>query len=257
MICRDQAIVLKTRDFRETSKIAIFYSKKSGKISGLFKGICNDPKKFASRLDFLSINEIIYYKKRFSELHLVSQCDLKKNFDCLNSDIIKFGVASFCAELIDSMMPQEDPHPEIYDLLVNTIYSLENTHMPQKLIYNFTLKTLTLSGFQPHLESCVSCKDTIKNSAYFSNRFGGLLCLNCSHKDEHCESILPGTIATILFLQNTPWSDSLRLSILPFVESQLSRVIFSFLNFHLERKFKSLAVLNEVLGNYSLNADFR
>ncbi|MFC1646577.1 DNA repair protein RecO, partial [Candidatus Omnitrophota bacterium] len=48
MICRDEAIVLKTRDFRETSRIAVFYSKKSGKVSGLLKGIRKDPRKFAS-----------------------------------------------------------------------------------------------------------------------------------------------------------------------------------------------------------------
>ena len=112
---------------------------------------------------FLSINEIIFYRKRFSELHLVSQCDLKKNFSFLNSDVTKFGLASFCAELIDSIMPQEDVHSEIYDLLVNFLDSLENTNLSQKLIYNFTLKALSFSGFQPHLESCVICKNSIKN----------------------------------------------------------------------------------------------
>lgn len=249
MICRDEAIVLKTRDFRETSKIAVFYCKKSGKLSGLFKGIRKDPRKFASNLEFLSLNEIIYYKKRFSELHLVSQCDLKRNFDYLHADLEKFTLASFAAELIDSIMPQEDAHPEIYDLFVNFLVSLQSAHTAKKLIYSFALKTLSFSGFQPHLESCVFCRSTIKNLAYFSNHFGGLLCPKCSFKDVQCESILPGTVATILFFQNSSWLDSLRLSILPNVQRQLSKVLFSFLNFHLEKKFKSLKILNEVLDH--------
>ncbi|MFH1621568.1 MAG: DNA repair protein RecO [Candidatus Omnitrophota bacterium] len=249
MICRDEAIVLKTKDFGETSKIGIFYSRKSGKISGLFKGIRKDPKKFASQLDFLSINEIIYYKKRFSDLHIVSQCDAKMSFNCINKDVIKFGLASFCAELIDSVMPHEDSHPEIYSLLVNFMHSLEDSLAPQKLIYNFSLKTLSLSGFQPHLESCLSCGNSIKKKAYFSNRMGGLFCSHCTFKDSDCESIFPGTISTILFLQNNPWQDSLRLNMMPFVERQLSKIVFSFLNFHLERKFKSLKMLNEVLDH--------
>ena len=87
MICRDEAIVLKTRDFRETSKIAVFYTKQHGKMSGLFKGIRKEPKKFATTLDVLTFNEIIFYKKRFSELHLVSQCDLRRNFDYLKEDM--------------------------------------------------------------------------------------------------------------------------------------------------------------------------
>ncbi|MDD5005855.1 MAG: DNA repair protein RecO [Candidatus Omnitrophica bacterium] len=247
MICRDEAIVLKTRDFRETSKIAVFYSKKFGKISGLLKGIRKDPKKFASRLDFLSINEIIFYRKRFSELHLVSQCDFKNEFGCLKSDVTKFGLAGFCAELVYSIMPPEDAHPEVYGLLLDFLHSLEDTRAPQKLIYNFTLKLLSLSGFQPHLESCVICRKSIKEKAFFSNRFGGLLCPECSHKDAQCEGIIAGTIATILFFQNSNWPESLRLDILPSVERQLSRVIFSFLDFHLEKKFKSVKMLNELL----------
>lgn len=249
MICKDEAIVLKTRDFRETSKIAIFYSKKFGKMSGLLKGIRTDPKKFASNLDFLSINEINFYKKRLSELHLVSQCDLKRSFNCIRSDVVKFGLAAFCSELIDSIMPPEDAHAEIFELLVNFLDSLENAKPSQKLMYNFTLKALSLSGFKPHLESCVICNSSIESQAFFSNHFGGLLCTQCSNKDAQCESILPGTIATILFLQKSKWPESLRLSILPFVENQLNRIIFSFLNFHLEKKFKSLKMLNEVLDH--------
>jgi len=249
MICRDEAIVLKTQDFRETSKIATFYSKKFGRISGVLKGIRTDPKKFASRLNFLSVNEIIFYRKRFSDIHLVSQCDLKLDFDYLKSDILKFGIASFCAELVYSVMPPEDSHPEIYELLLNLLDSLEKTNPSQKLIYNFSLKILSLSGFQPHLESCVICNKAIKKHAFFSNRFGGLLCDGCSRRDGQAENILAGTIATILFLQKSDWQKSLRLSIMPFVERQLSEILFSFLNFHLEKKFKSLKMLNELLDH--------
>lgn len=245
MICKDQAIVLKTRDFRETSKIAVFYSKKFGKISGLLKGIRTEPKKFASNLDFLSINEVIFYKKRFSELHLISQCDLIKNFNSLKSDIAKFTLSGFCSELIDSIMPSENAHPEIYELLLNFLYSLENNNSAQNLIYNFIIKTLSLSGFQPHLESCVACHRHIKRHAFFSNRLGGLLCDKCFKEDRKSEDILAGTVASILFFQKTSWLHSLRLSIGPSIERQLNRIIFSFLDFNLERKFKSLKILNE------------
>lgn len=241
--------MLRTQDFRETSKIAIFYSKRFGRISGLFKGIRSDPRKFASRLNFLSLNEIIFYRKRFSDMHLVSQCDLRKDFSYLSSDVLKFGIASFCAELVYSVMPPEDAHPEIYELLLDLLGSLEKTNPSQKLIYNFSLKILSLSGFQPHLESCVICASPIKKEAYFSNHFGGLLCQRCSYKDNRSQSLLAGTIATILFLQNSDWQESLRLNILPFIERELGEILFSFLNFHLERKFKSLKMLNELLDH--------
>lgn len=252
MICRDEAIVLDVRDFRETSKIAVFFTKQHGKMSGLFKGIRAEPKKFASNLDFLSLNEIIFYKKRFSELHLVSQCDLKKSFDYFKKDILAFAIGGFCSELINATTQAEDAHPELFDLLLDALSSLDNKASLYALLYNFTVKALALSGFQPHLESCVACRSSIIKGASFSNRLGGLLCEKCFQHDGQRENILGGTIATILFFQRQAWPDSLRLRVLPTVEEQLNRIIFSFLDFNLGRKFKSLAVLEEIKkGAYS------
>ncbi len=248
MICRDEAIVLRTRDFRETSKIAVFYTKMSGKMSGLFKGIRKDPRKFASHLDFLSLNEIVFYKKRFSELHLVSQCDLKNDFRQCKTDIARLALASYCVELLDAVTQVEDAHPELFDLLVSALGSFCAQEKVIPLIYNFTIKALSLSGFQPHLESCVICRSSIRAHAHFSNRFGGLLCDNCFAQDPQRERIHAGTIATILFFQNKSWHDCLRLHLLPVIEQQLNRIIFSFLSFNLEKKFKSLGVLDELLA---------
>ncbi|MFC1753199.1 DNA repair protein RecO [Thermoproteota archaeon] len=247
MICQDEAIVLRSRDFRETSKIAIFYTRKHGKLSGLFKGFRRDPKKFATHLDFLSVNEIVFYKKRFSELHLVSQCDLRRDFNAISHDMEKFTLASFCAELIESIMPVEYAHEDIYDLFLKALTSIcdpSNTNI-RKMLYSFTLKTLAFSGFKPHLDNCVLCQDPITQKAFFSNHFGGLLCEKCVRQDAQSESILAGAISTILFLQKKDWAGSMRLHILPSVEKQLSNIIFSFLNFNLEHKFKTLKVLNE------------
>jgi len=247
MICKDEAIVLRSYDFRETSKIAIFYTKNFGKMSGLLKGIRKDPKKFASNLDFLSINEIVFYKKIHSELHLVSQCDLRRGFSGIRGEVAKFGLASFCAELINAVSAVEDKNAEIYSLLVAFLDTLDKQEFSGQLIYNFILRVLNLSGFQPHLENCIICKSVIKDKAFFSHRFGGLLCSACAGRDGDRDDINQGTISSLLYFQNTSWPQSLRLGILPKVKTQLHDIIFSFLHFHLEKRFRSLSVLNELL----------
>jgi len=80
MIQKAEAVVLKTYPFRETSKIAVFFSREFGKINGLLKGIRKDPKKFGTNLQLASLNDLVFYKKQSSELHLVGQCDLKQDF---------------------------------------------------------------------------------------------------------------------------------------------------------------------------------
>ena len=249
MICSDQAIVLKTYDFRETSKIVLFYSMNYGKMSGLFKGIRKDPRKFASNLEFLSINEIVFYKKIHTELHLVSQCDQKKFFASIKKDMIKFGLASFCAELINAISAVEDRNTQLYSLFVSFLEVLDQQGCGERHVYNFILRVLNLSGFKPHLDDCIVCNTHIQNRAYFSHSLGGLLCPICSKKDRYREDISKGTISSLLYFQRTSWPQSLRLNVLPGVKQQLRDIIFTFLNFHLEKEFKSLPILNELLDH--------
>ena len=62
-ILKTEAIVLDTQDFRSSSLIANFYTRDFGKLSGLLKGVKQEPGKFNSNLDRLSLNEIVFYKK--------------------------------------------------------------------------------------------------------------------------------------------------------------------------------------------------
>jgi len=76
MINHTEGIVLKTLDFRETSRIATFFTKHHGKIKGVLKGVRKDSKKFGSSIDKFTVNNIVYYEYTRSDLHLISQCDL-------------------------------------------------------------------------------------------------------------------------------------------------------------------------------------
>lgn len=107
-IHKTEAIVINKRDFRETSVIADFYTRDFGKISGILKGIRTDPAKFASRIELFSYNEIIFYRRRISSLHLVSHADLKNNFSNIRQNMLKVAVASFAMELLGALMAPED-----------------------------------------------------------------------------------------------------------------------------------------------------
>ena len=80
MIVKTEGIVLKTFDFRETSRIATFFTRDFGKVKGVLKGIRKDPKKFGSSIEKFSVNDIVYYQYRNNDIHLVSHCDMKDIF---------------------------------------------------------------------------------------------------------------------------------------------------------------------------------
>lgn len=247
-IQRTDAIVLRKRDFRETSIIVNFYTRSFGKFSGILKGIRKDPQKFASTVEQFSYNEIIFYETRNSGLHLVSQCDLKDNFNILRGDIQRIGMASLAVELVDAVMAEEDKNEEVFELILTTLSLLANTSNPDKVMTIFKIKILSLSGFKPNLDSCVVCGSRIFDEPRFSLSLGGLICGKCqlSNRNTSTRSIFKGTIATILHIQKNDFKANLNLGMNPQIKKELDLVLSSFLTYHLDKELKSQKVLNKL-----------
>lgn len=243
MILKTEAIVLKTFDFRETSRIATFFSKDYGKVKGILKGIRKDSKKFGSNIDTFSINDIVYYQHRNSDLHLISQCDLRNYFFPIREDLKRSLAASYMLELVNSIMPTEERNPEVYQLMLEYLQSLSDVTDIDKLVYIFQVKILSLSGFKPHLDSCLKCDKKIAGRAKFSTHLGGLVCLECPLSDHAATVLSPGTVASILHVEKNNWNNSLRLGFSPSLKKELKYILNNFLIFHLGRKLKSAQYL--------------
>jgi DNA repair protein RecO (recombination protein O) len=245
-IHKTEVLVLNKWDFRETSLIVNFYSRDFGKMSGILKGIRTDPSKFASTLEPFSCNDIVFYKKANTALHLVSQCDIKDNFSMLRSSIAKIGVASYMMELIGALMPLEDANPEVFDLATTCLRELEINDNPEKIMTIFKIKMLAFSGFKPHFDSCVSCGDRINSHSKFSFVLGGLLCAKCYPKDLKSRSIFRGTVASILHIEKNEFRINLNLGMNPQIKKELNIILNAFLTFHLEKELKSQKVLHKL-----------
>jgi len=245
-IHKSEAIVLNKWDFRETSLIVSFYTREFGKISGLLKGIRTEPSKFASTLEIFSYNDILFYKKINSALHLVSQCDIKNNFDAIRQNISKINIASFMIELVNAVMQPEDKNEDVFNLTLNSLSELALNCNPDKIMTIFKIKMLAFSGFKPHFDSCVSCGAIVNSQSKFSFVLGGLLCSQCYAKDLKARSIFRGTVASILHIEKNEFRSNLNLGMNPQIKRELETILNAFLNFHLEKELKSQKVINKM-----------
>jgi len=245
-IDRAQGLVLSKRDLRETSLIVEFYTKEFGKICGVLKGIRTDPKKFASNLELFSLNEIIFYRKTHSHIHLVSQADKLDDFTRIRQSLDRTTAASFMMEMVNSVMQPEDKNEEIFNLMSSSLKELETNFSPDKIATIFKIKMLNLSGFKPHFDSCVTCLDKIMGQSRFSLSLGGLLCPKCMPKDPAARAIFRGTIATVLHIERSSFNSSLTLGMNPQIKKELDLILNAFLNFHLGRELKSQKLINKL-----------
>lgn len=246
-ILKTEAIVLRTYDFRETSIIAHFFTKNYGRLSGILKGIRKDARKFASTLEPFSLNEIIFYTSRSSELHLVSQCDLRDNFANIRTQVASVGFASCIVELIQRLTALEEKNEEAYQLAARALSQIDSGGDCEKVLRIFIIKFLKLIGFRPRLDGCVRCNKNIIENASFSAKYGGLLCAGCAGVDSYSSDVRKGTIASLLYMEQNSYEDALRLELSAQIKSQMESVLSSFMEFHLQIKSKSRELL-EVLS---------
>lgn len=239
MIPKTEAIVLRSFDYRETSRIVTFFTKEQGKITGIMKGIRKDPRKFGSSVEKYSINDLVYYHYKRTDLHLVSQCDLKQFFFLIRDDYEKNVAANYALELVNKIMPSEQINVEVYQLLYQFLERLQREKDIERLINIFQIKMLQYSGFSPHLDSCVRCEKKISGKVRFSMASGGLICPHCPTSETSFTVISPGTISTIMHVEREGWHGCLRLGLATKVRAELKYILNNFLEYHLEQAVKS------------------
>ncbi|MBF0478798.1 MAG: DNA repair protein RecO [Candidatus Omnitrophica bacterium] len=239
MIISTDAIVLRTFDYRETSKIATFFTLEKGKVSGVMKGIRKDPRKFGSSVDRFSVNGIVYYEYSHSTLHLISQCDLKQYFFKLREEYRKNVAANYILELVDSIMAPELPNQQIYELMVDYLNTLEVSSDIDKLVHAFQIKVLLYSGFRPHIDSCVKCGKKIDGRVRFSMRLGGLVCPTCPTRETSFVVVSKGAIASMLYIESHKWSECIKLKLHKEIQQELKFILNNFLVYHLEKRIKA------------------
>ncbi len=239
MIQKDLGFVLKRYNFRETSLIASIYTEKFGKIRGIFKGFYTHKREFSSPLDIFSLNEFIFYPKK-SEIWLISHADIISDYDFLRGDLAKAKAAGKIFNFIDRTIEIWDANPYIFNLIKDCLDLLgrgEKFFAPTFVLHTFLIKFLTLSGFKPELNHCISCQTLLKQENTFSVSRGGFVCPSCRLKIGDVRFLSQQASRCINYIQDSDFSLIRRLQIPAQCQEEISSVLSSFTAYHLEANF--------------------
>lgn len=243
-IRKTEAIVLKTRDFRETSLIVDFFTRDFGKLTGLIKGIRTEPQRYGGLPLSFSRNSIVFYEKSKQELNLVTQCDAQEQFLNIRSDLQKINYANYFLELLDTVTQHCDKGEGLFELMIDSLDSLSQDIESWRVARIFEIKLLKLSGFKPQLDACVHCQKKITALAAFSTMLGGILCSHCSSFDRSAKRALRGSLASIEYIEKSSWREALKLQMARNIATELAAILANFIDVHLDKQIKSRKFLN-------------
>lgn len=176
------ALVVRTADWSETSRIATLWTREFGKVRVLAKGGRRLKSNFESALDLLTVCSIVLLRKSSGSLDLLTEAQVVKRFSQLRTDLPALYAGYYLAELLSDWTEDYDPHPVLFDEALATLAEL-GTRSPAATglrLARFECVLLRELGYSPRLEHCAVCDRPVgdRNLA-FSPSVGGMVCSNC------------------------------------------------------------------------------
>jgi DNA repair protein RecO (recombination protein O) len=183
-IIKTEAIVLNKINYRESSKIASFYTKDFGKISAIIKGARSPKSQIGLKVDIMNHLQVVIYKKDARELQLITQVELLSHFGKIKEDLNKLKYASAVIELIHSLIIENEVNQRLFRGIVKILSLFDSSDtQPGILLVQFILFLLKELGYELQLDKCSICGKEI-TSGNFQGKIAfnferGIICTDC------------------------------------------------------------------------------
>jgi DNA repair protein RecO (recombination protein O) len=197
------ALVVRSVDVFETSRVLTLFTRDLGKVSALAKGARRLKSPFQAALDLLSVCDIVVLHKASEALDLLTEAALVERFDSLRRDLAALYAGYYVAELLNDLTDHHDPHPRLFDAARLTLRHLGDPVLRPRRVLRFELACLRELGLMPALEACVNCGavvDSASDKVAFGLATGGVLCPACRPGQPHVATLSGPTLEAIRVL---------------------------------------------------------
>lgn len=235
-IVHDQGIVLRSYPFGEADRIVVILSPNNGKIRTVAKGVRKTKSRFGGRLEPFTHVDLVLHEGR--NLYTITQVAVLEPFPRLRNDLDAVIVAGSMVEAADAVAQEDEASIRLFLLLQRGLKTLEAGERSPDLITSYLLKLAEIVGVAPSLLQCASC-GRVGGLDRFSFGGGGSVCDRC--RVDGAVRLREGVTAYLAALAGS------ELMSLPPVDAALSSeakgIARRFVEYHLDRKLTSLAVM--------------
>lgn len=239
------ALVVRTTDWSESSRIATLWTREFGKVRVLAKGGRRIKSNFEAALDLLTVCRVVFIPKPAGGLNLLTEARVDERFPRLRHDLHALYAAYFIAELLAEWTQDFDPHAALFDAALAALRDFGEPGISISLrLSAFALALLKELGYSPTLAACTACGRSLPDNEpnlSFSPSAGGVVCLACRATQREHFSITGECRRWLgeLTQPGEPW----RRECNPALRAELRRVLGSYITYLLGRRPKLLPYL--------------
>jgi DNA repair protein RecO (recombination protein O) len=211
------ALVLRTTDWSETSRIATLWTREFGKVRVLAKGGRRLKSSFESALDLLTVCSIVFLRKSSGSLDLLTEAQVVRRYPRLRTDLAALHAGYYVAESLTDWTEEYDPHPALFDEALDALAAFGAAVPVGLRVMRFEMVLLRELGYSPTLETCAVCATPVAPPGLaFSAAAGGVVCKGCQARQRERRSLSPGAWQLLRALAepggdwNRTWNDAVR-----------------------------------------------
>ena len=182
LIQRCEGIVLRHSAYGEADRILSLLTLEHGLKKGFARSARNSRKRFGSALEPFT-QATFYWREGRGALWSLQEAELLNPRFGLRKDFELLAVASYGVELVELLLVEGEPQPQIYAILNSFLDYLNSGGEPDIARLLLELRLVYLLGYMPHLLHCSECLVIFKQEDLirFDIGRGGSLCRACAH----------------------------------------------------------------------------
>ncbi len=238
-------MVLSTAPVGEYDRRVVILTKEQGKIAAFAKGSRRPNSPLVGAVNPFTFGEFTMYEGRSS--YTIQSANILNYFPELREDMVGAYYGFYFLEFSNYYTKEFNDEREMLKLLYQTMRALTNKHIPDKLIrYIFELKAFYINGEGPAVFGCVVCgkKD---RPTMFSVKKGGLVCSDCGIEVIDGISLEQSVLYSMQYIESSKIEKLYTFNVTEKVLDQLANVMDRYREIYVDKKFKSLEILETLL----------
>lgn len=245
---KTEAIVLRRRDLKEADKLLTLYTNGHGKLTVRAIGAKKIHSKLGGHVEPFMRTQVCVVESR--TIDILAGAQVVDSFAHVRQVVPATHAAQFLVETVDSLTPDGQQEPSVYDLLQR---GLEFLNANTDNLNFFSLQTIVMKllgqlGFDPNTRTCVFCGlPLVPTELSFSAEAGGGVHGACAPHIPDAQAIEIDTLKAIRFAVEHSLNDTLSLRISPTIWKQLNTCIDQLLQAHIRRPLQSRVFLAQAV----------
>lgn len=143
MITHTEAIIFRTVDYQESSKIVTMFTREHGKIALMVRGAKKPKSTFSGLIEVGNLLDVIYYYKGSRSVQILSEASYINKTMNLRTDFEKMATMTSAVELISQLLHENEVNQSLFDFTKKMLLWLDSTDIKPPLLFPYLQIRLT------------------------------------------------------------------------------------------------------------------